>query len=124
MRVIDLDHLRRDIRQIPDGQGKFDNAFWGFTGLGAPLVLQDIPAIIHGGHAGLDLYVGILCVCVAVVFALFGRKAKKDRDAAIGRIVQNIEDFSNGALDSDPEPAGFPERLQDAILTRISGKTH
>lgn len=28
VRTTDLKHLKRDIRRIPDGNGKLDNAFW------------------------------------------------------------------------------------------------
>lgn len=117
VRVTDLKHLKRDINAIPDGQGKFDNAFWGFLGLGAPFILQYAIQPDSGNRA--TLYLGCVLVVVAAVFKGFGRKARNERSASIRRIMENINDCANGELADDEEPGTFREELKAAVLSRI-----
>lgn len=119
VRVTDLRHLKRDIKAIPDGQGKFDNAFWGFGGVGVPLIISEL--VQPNATNIIGFYAGIVFMVIAVVFKLFGWKARNDRNTMIRRIMENINDFSNGELTDEPDPPGFRARLQDAVIRRIQG---
>lgn len=124
VRITDLQHLKRDIRAIPDGQGKFDNAFWGFLGLGAPFVLQYAFQPDYGSKP--VMYIGCVLVIVALVFKAFGWKARTERADSIHRIMENINDCSGGELTGVDERPSHLHELWNAIIARIAGtsKTH
>ena len=91
VRTTDLERIKRDVLNIPDGQGRFDNAFWGFLGLGVPVILD---SIINGTNKPdfiINLFIGILLAVVAVVFKIMGHKSKQDRDKRIQTIVEDID---------------------------------
>jgi hypothetical protein len=101
VRTIDLKHLKRDIQQIPDGQGKFDNAFWGFSGVGAPLIVDYVISLFQGDDQPVvaKLLAGMLCIVVAGLFKWFGKDAKDERQQNIDCIIENIDDFSKGVTE-------------------------
>lgn len=92
----DLRHLKRDIRDIPDGQGVFDNAFWGFLGLGAPLVIQSVISRFGSIPDIVSFCVGAFAVIVAFIFKALGAKAKDSRGRYVDNIIENIDDYSSG----------------------------
>lgn len=96
VRTTDLKHLKRDIREIPDGQGKFDNAFWCALGVGIPMVIQFFLDWSQGVGKWLCLFIGLASCVMACIFKLFGEDAKTNREESIQRIIENIDDFSDG----------------------------
>lgn len=96
VRTTDLKHLKRDIEEIPDGQGKLDNAFWCALGVGIPMIIQYILDWSQGTGRWLCLIVGLVACAIAVIFKLFGGDAKANRKKSIQRIIENIDDFSEG----------------------------
>jgi hypothetical protein len=107
VRVVELEHVKRDVGDIPDGQSKFDNAFWGFLGCGAPFLIQALISIPEGLDA-LQLILGIVLIAVAVLFLHFAQKQEDEKTKAIEKIRQNIDDFSN-LVTVDKEPTGLPD---------------
>jgi Ca2+/Na+ antiporter len=107
VRVVELEHVKRDVGDIPDGQSKFDNAFWGFLGCGAPFLIQALISIPEGLDA-LQLILGIVLIAVAVLFLYFAQKQEDEKTKAIEKIRQDIDDFSN-RVRVEKEPAGLPD---------------
>lgn len=96
VRTTDLRHLKRDIEAIPDGQGKFDNAFWCALGVGIPMIIQCFLDWGQGVGKWFCLFVGVASCAIAIVFKIFGGDAKENRKKSIQRIIENIDDFSDG----------------------------
>lgn len=98
VRTTDLKHLKRDIRRIPDGNGKLDNAFWCAIGIGIPMIIQFVvDSSSSGGHGNwLILAIGVVSCILAGMFKIFGKGEKEDRERYIDGIIENIDDFSVG----------------------------
>lgn len=94
VRTTELEHLKRDIDNIPDGQEKFNNATSFFLGLGVPLVIQGFMALPNNS-GWLPLFLGAALAIIAIIFFVFGLSEKKNKQTAILSIKQNINDFSN-----------------------------
>ena len=98
VRTTDLKHLKRDIRRIPDGNGKLDNAFWCAIGIGIPMIIQFVvDSSSSGGHGNwLILAIGVVSCILAGMFKIFGKGEKEERERYIDDIIENIDDFSVG----------------------------
>lgn len=98
VRTTDLKHLKRDIRRIPDGNGKLDNAFWCAIGIGIPMIIQFVvDSSSSGGHGNwLILAIGVVSCILAGMFKIFGKGEKEERERYIDGIIENIDDFSVG----------------------------
>ena len=98
VRTTDLKHLKRDIRRIPDGNGKLDNAFWCAIGIGIPMIIQfAVDSSSSGGHGNwLILAIGVVSCILAGMFKIFGKSEKEERERYIDGSIENIDDFSVG----------------------------
>lgn len=99
VRNTDLEHLARDIKDLPDGRDPDEGAFWTCIGFAAGIIPSCAATILH---PALD-WVTISSWCifsVGVIGAIYlGIKMrvnpkKDERDKAISHILQNIKDFT------------------------------
>lgn len=97
VRATDLQHLKRDIEDIPSGGDAFDNAFWGFLGFGVSSLMQLIGAKWPDPVFVANLVAALAFIGVAILFKFFASKTGDNRSKIIKHITENIDDFSRNA---------------------------
>lgn len=101
VRTTDLERIKRDVLNIPDGQGRFDNAFWCFMGLGVPVIIDSFIGKTDDFEIKTKMFFGISLMFIGIVFKIMGLRSKQERDNRILSIVDDIDDLNQTHHTSD-----------------------
>lgn len=98
VRSIDLKHLKRDIKCLPEPSGKFYSASSGFGGFAISAFLQLFSLDSGQMPFWVNLVVGLCFAVIAAVFFALGFLSGKERKTQVDNILENIDDYSSGVI--------------------------